>query len=484
MKLKGTGKYAILALCISVMGILLARFVNTNADEDSDLQLVTVSPRSFDIKVNMVGVLDAARSHMVSSTIRGDKAKIIYLIDEGSRVNEGDVLVQIDQTPFEEEVHRLSGEVLSLKAAVDAEGQMLEWEKNQVEREIRTAEFNLKVAELELKKIVEGDGPLQLAQLKEDIQKAKEEYARYLSYIRDLEELSNKGFANPTEISLAKGKTAELKEKHEAANKKYVSYKEHVLPSLVETARAKVEQAEMELEQTGKGSVFKVAKALSSFKEVEGKLENAKASLKQAQSELEKTTIRAPFSGIAVLYEAFRDGQKRKPRVGDRVLQNQPLLYLPDISSMIVETRVREVDLHKIALNQTCSIRIDACPAVLFEGKVTFIGVLASQRFERGSGEKYFQITLSLKGEDSRLRPGMTARVSILTDNVKNALSAPVQAIFDEGGRKYCYVYTGHSFRKAEVSLGKQNEDFAEIVSGLKKGDKVSLVKPPQEEIE
>ena len=151
---------------------------------------------------------------------------------------------------------------------------------------------------------------------------------------------------------------------------------------------------------------------------------------------------------------------------------------------MIVETRVREVDLHKIALNQTCSIRIDACPDILFEGKVTFIGVLASRRFERGSDEKYFQMTLSLKGDDSRLRPGMTARVSILTDNVKNALSAPVQAIFDEGGRKYCYVYTGHSFRKAEVSLGKQNEDMAEIVSGLKKGDKVSLVKPPQEEIE
>ncbi len=45
-------------------------------------------------------------------------------------------------------------------------------------------------------------------------------------------------------------------------------------------------------------------------------------------------------------------------------------------------------------------------------------------------------------------------------------------------------MYTGHSFRKAEVSLGKQNEDFAEIVSGLKNGDKVSLVKPPREEIE
>jgi len=281
---------------------------------------------------------------------------------------------------------------------------------------------------------------------------------------------------------LARERIAQLKEGYGAADKKYSSYSEHVLPSLIEASKAKMGRAEMELEQTRKGAVFKVARAVAAMEEAKGRLKATKASLKQAESDLEKTTICAPFSGIAILFETFRDGEQRKPRVGDQAWENQPLLYLPDMSSMIVKTQIREIDLHKIRLGQKCMVRVDAYPDAQFEGEVTFVGVLASKRFEGGIGEKYFQLTLSLKNDDSRLRPGMTARVSILTDSVKDALCVPSQAIFDDGGTKYCYMYTGRSFERAAVSLGKQNEDLAEILSGLEEGDKVSLVKPSQEE--
>jgi HlyD family secretion protein len=458
---------------------LMTRFVTSSYD-GPDLPLYTVSERSFEVMVDTIGVLDAARSHMVSSTIRGDKGKVIFLIDEGTRVQEGDVLVRLDPTPFEEEVHRLKGEVLSLEAAVDAAGQILEWEKSQVEREVKTADFNLKVSELDLKRLVEGDGPLQLAQLKGEMEKAKEEHTRYASYLADLEILGKQGVDTLTEIKLAKDKTSELTEKYDAASKKYTSYKEHVLPSLVETARANVGKAKMELEQIRKASVYKIAKATSALKEVEGKFQTAQTSLRQAESELKKTTILAPFPGIAVLCEAFRDGQKRKPRVGDRVWQNQPLLYLPDISSMIVKTRVREVDLHKIGIGQNCSVRVDAYPDVLFQGEVGFVGVMASGRFEGGAGEKYFQMAVSLAEEDTRLRPGMTARVSILTDQVKDVLCVPIHSIFDDRGEKYCYKWRGKDFKKVAIVMGRLNEDFAEIRSGLKVGEQVSLVEPSQ----
>jgi HlyD family secretion protein len=428
-----------------------------------------------------VGLLDTERSHTISSAIGGNKGKILYLIEDGTWVKKGDVLVRLDATPFEEAVRSLKGTIEVLEVEVEGAKQKVEWEKNQTEREIRTAEFNLKAAQLELKKVVEGDGPLQLAQYREEMERAKEEHARYQSYLRDLEALSEKGFSNPTEMALATEKAMELKERYEAADKKYVSYKEHVLPSLIEAAKAKAERAEMELEQTKKGAVFKVAAAFAAVGEAEGKLRATRESLNQAESDLEKTTIYAPFSGIAILFETFRDGEKRKPRVGDQAWQNQPLLYLPDMSSMIVKTQIREIDLHKVELEQQCTIKVDAYPDALFEGQVNFIGVLASKRFEGGIGEKYFQLTISLHGDDPRLRPGMTARVSILTDSVKSALCVPSQAVFDEEGKKYCYLHTGRGFTKTEVSLGKQNEDLAEIVSGLKEGDKVSLVRPSSE---
>ena len=104
----------------------------------------------------------------------------------------------------------------------------------------------------------------------------------------------------------------------------------------------------MVLEQTGKSSGFQVGKAIASEKNAEGALTAARSSLEIARAELEKTTITAPIAGIAVLRDEFRNGEKRKPMVGDTVWQNQPLLDLPDLSSMVVKTLVREVDLHKV----------------------------------------------------------------------------------------------------------------------------------------
>ncbi|MBW2367142.1 MAG: efflux RND transporter periplasmic adaptor subunit [Deltaproteobacteria bacterium] len=464
----------LIAITVIASAMLLPR---SDAGRDEYL-LATAVKTDFDVKVHTVGVLDASRSHMVSSSIKGDKAKIIHIVEDGAKVTQDQILARLDPMPFENEMNRLVGEVSSLEAAVEAAEQLLEWEKNQVEREIRTAEFNLKVAKLELGRLKKGDGPLQKLQYQEERNKAKDAFGRYRAYILDLEKLSQKGYANPTEIALAKKRATELQEQFQNADRKYRNYTEHVLPALIETANAKLENAHLALDQTRQGSVFKVAKSVSSLKEIRGKNQTARAALKQAQVQLEKTVIRAPISGIAILYETFRDGLKRKPRVGDRVWQNQTLLYLPDITSMIVKTQVREIDLHKLFLGQICSVSVDAFPQTVYEGKVTFIGILAAKRFERSAGEKYFQITVMLRDEDLKLRPGMTARLSILTDQVAQALTVPVQAVFSEDHRKYCYSLKDSRFIKTPVRIGKQNEDIIEILGGLKPGDQVSVVKP------
>jgi HlyD family secretion protein len=473
--------YSLAGALVLFLAFLLMVLSKSEPEEPSFL-LATVSPRDFQINVNTVGTLDAARSHMVSSAIKGNKGKIIFIVDDGVKAEKGDILIRLDPTPFEEETLRLTGELRSREAAIDAEKQAVEWEKAQSERQIKTAEFNIRVARLELEKLEKGEGPLQLAQFKGEEERAKEEYIRLLSYAKDLEDLSKKGYSNPTETALAKEKAVSAGNAYNVAREKYLNYRDYVLPSLIETAKANLQQHEMLFEQTKKQGMFQVARAVATLRKAEREYENTKSILKQAQDELRKTVIRAPFSGIAVLYESFRDNTKRKPRVGDAVWQNQPLLYLPDISSMIAKTQVREVDLHKISVGQRAVVQIDAYPDVFFEGEVASIGSLATQGFEGGKGEKYFQLVVSLKGDMSKLRPGMTARISIQGSNVKDALSIPVQGIFCEGKRRYCFVYKGRGFTKVEVTAGRQNEDMAEILSGLNRGDQVSLVRPSLEE--
>ncbi|NNK84515.1 MAG: efflux RND transporter periplasmic adaptor subunit, partial [Desulfobacterales bacterium] len=308
--------------------------------------------------------------------------------------------------------------------------------------------------------------------------KAKKDYKRYLSYISDLEALSKKGYDHSREINAARDKCTELKEKYDTAEKNYSYYKERVFPSQVKAAEAKVKQTEIELGQLRKGGVFKIAKAKSVYDEVFGKLQTVQRLLAAARNDLEKTVIRAPSSGIAIHYEAYREGSKRKPREGDRVIQNQPLLYLPDISAMIVKTQVREIDLHKLVNGQKCKVQVDAYPASVLEGQVAFIGALAAENFKLGRGEKYFELTIALKDKDERLRPGMTARVSILSDSIDKQLTIPVQAVFQVAGNKFCYKFLDNRFKKVEITTGRQNEDLAVVLSGLNAGDQVSLIKP------
>ncbi len=477
------GKYSVFISGVFILGLFTLGFETSRTKDLNNEQVAIVERRDFDIKVNTIGVLDTARSRMIASAVRGDKGKIVYLINDGAKVGEGDVLARLDPTPFEEEAARLTGEVLSRESAVNALEQVLEWEKSDYERQIETSEFNMRTAELELEKIQKGEGPLQSAQYKSEMDKANQEHTRYASYLKDLEELKEKGYIQQNEITQAKEKTANFKEAYELAKEKYLNYKNHVLPSVIETNRTKVKKANMELEQAKKEGIFKIAKAMAELKKARHELETAKTTLRQARDELDKTVIRAPIPGIAILYEIFRDAQKRKPRIGDTVWQNQPLLYLPDISSMIVKTQVREVDLYKVTIGQKAAVQVDAYPDVLFDGEVASIGILADVAEGERGGEKYFQLIVSIKGEDARLKPGMTVRVSIKSNIVKNALSIPIHAVFNEDGRKYCYVSTENGLKKIEVSTGKQNEDVVEILSGLKKGDRVSLVKPTDEDI-
>lgn len=464
-------------LCLAVFFSFLDRKKDTGDDR---LQALAQN-RDFLITVQTVGVLHAEKSHMISSEIGGSEGKIIYLIGDGEHVKEGEILIRLDPAPFEDEIEQQKAQVDSFSAAVEASKQLLEWEKNEVQQQITTAQYNLKVAKLELDRLIKGEGPLKLTQYKDEMEKARLELNRYQAYTTDLMALQKKGFENPAELSQAKEKVLVYQEKHEAAKGRYISFEKYVLPSMIESARAKVQNSELSLRQTEQSSVHKIAKAQASMQQIEAKLRATRSALKQAKAKLKNTVIKAPFAGLVIHYETFRNGQMRKPREGDSVIMNQPILYLPDISKMLIKSLVREIDLHKIAIGQEATISIEAYPDFEFQGSLSFIGALAARRDNRQGGEKYFQVTFTLKNGDKRLRPGMTAKVVIFSAQLKDVLSVPIQAVFYEGGAAFCYRRVKNKTEKIPVKIGRQNEHFVEILEGLDSGDIVSLVKPEKE---
>jgi len=465
-------------IVVLIMCIIFRVSLSKSRSSSSLITTVPVIRKAFEVKVSGIGTLDAAQSHTVCSEVKSNRGKIVFLIPEGTKVNKEDILVKLDQTPFEESVAQLTSEVNKCESLVSAWQQAFEWEKNQAKKEIAEAEHEIKVAELDLLTLEKGTGPTELAKLESAMCKAEQEWKECQGYLEELRMLREKGYVSVSEISQAERKVSVAKKDYELLQLQYDSFKDYILPAKLETARMRVESAKNKLEQTKKSVAIKIAQAQVSLKQAEDDLSSAKKSLEGAQSELVKTVISAPIPGLVVFREEFRAGQRRKPRVGDTVWQNQPVLFLPDVSKMVVKTRVREVDVHKIDKGKTTTVELDAFPGKVLKGKVDFIGILAQRKSWETRGEKYFDVVVRLIDSNPRLRPGMTARVEILADQVKDALTVPVNAIFESQGKKVCYVDISRSYEVRKVIIGRQNENVVEVLSGLREGERVALVCP------
>ncbi len=431
------------------------------------------------VEIKTVGELEAARSTSIASSIKGDQGKIIDLIADGVYVQPGQVLVRLDPTPFEEKIEKLQAQIKEQEAYFATLEQTLEWEAIQSDHKNRIASFEVEAAQLELDKMMYGDGPQETSRLKAAMQKAGSKYDELKSYSHDLMELEGQGFLNISEVKQVQKKLAEEQEAYEMAQQQYESYVQHVYPMQVKKAETSLKRAQVSQEETVKSGFYSVAKSRSLLDQAKQVLADFFLQLREAKKELIQTEIIAPAPGMVVLREEYRSSQRRKPRVGDILVKNQPLIDLPDLSSMVVKTRVREVDLYKVGIGKKATIEVDAYPHFSFKGTITSIGVLALADIGRASEEKYFEVRIALDESDPCLRPGMTTRATIHAQEAKNVLTIPLHSVFDEHKHTYCYVCSPQGmYEKKEVQLGISNEQWIEVKAGLQEKECICLLNP------
>lgn len=467
---------AIKVLIGCVLFVLIAYWFSENDSAYRDVLLHRVSVQSFDVLVNSVGSVDAENSITISSDLSGEKAKIISIINDGELVNSGDVLVEFGTAPFDDAVNLYQGQVDELTAALDAMQQSVEWESSQADREIKAAEFLVISTKSSYEKLVHGDGPIELSNLEREYEEQKREYEKRVEYQKALEGLKAQGIKNNAEWVKSAAEIKKFKVLYDISLRRYNSYKEHVLPSEIKQSESEIARAQMELGQSKRASTHKIAQTEAGRRKIKYKLRLASDRLKEAVRDLENTVIKSPIDGIAVLAEGFFSNGTRKHRTGDKVWKNKPIIYLPDTSSFIIRTQVREIELNKIKKGSSAFVTIEAYPNKPFQATIISIGTMAKSLNDHK--QKYFGVVLKLVESDTRLRPGMTSRLSILGDNISNVIATPIESVFSKGKEKFCYVNTLTGFRLQPIRVGRQNEFWVEVLSGLEVGDEVSLVNP------
>jgi membrane fusion protein (multidrug efflux system) len=215
-------------------------------------------------------------------------------------------------------------------------------------------------------------------------------------------------------------------------------------------ARAKYERAS---ELQTKGFISGQARD-----EAENNLKVAEASLALANARLAKTEIKAPFSGVIGL---------RSVSVGDYVKEGADMVNLESIDALKVDFRVPEVYLRQVSVGQTLEVSLDALPGKTYEGKVFAINPLVD------AAGRAIVIRAQVKNTDTALRPGMFARVRLITQATDEALVLPEQALVPQGEEQFVFRVVDGRANRVKVVTGQRRDGMVEIVSGLAAGDLV-----------
>ncbi|HHT9126234.1 MAG TPA: efflux RND transporter periplasmic adaptor subunit [Candidatus Brocadiia bacterium] len=450
----------------------------SNNVEDSSISTVPVRQGDLVVKIAETGVLRSLRSVSLASEIPSNKAKIAWITPEGSYVEKDAVLVQFDKAPFEEAIERYEAAVKEAEATLAQANEDLKLEQANSAQAVETAKHKVFLLEMGLKNILEGEGYLKLKEIEAQKEQADAELVQAESYFRDLKELLQKGWVSQNELDKARLQLDKAKSAAELTGLRANIYKEYVYPAEKEKAEAELRKAKDELVELQKMTYYRILRAQAGLDLAGGKLAVAKKKLEDTKNELEKTTLKAPIAGFVVYKELYISGEKRKVRIGDSVWSDQDIILIPDISKMAVETRIREVDIHKVKTGQDVSVRVDAYPDLALHGNVELIGTLAEKEEGLNAVSKFFNLYIIIKESDQRLRPGMTARAELLVDKLKNVLYVPLEAVYLKDGAYVCYVLSNDTVSVRTVTLGNSNDEFVTIESGLKEDERVCLTEP------
>lgn len=192
--------------------------------------------------------------------------------------------------------------------------------------------------------------------------------------------------------------------------------------------------------------------------EAKGNLDIAQASVALVEAKLAKMELKAPFAGIIGL---------RGVSVGDYVKEGADLVNLEAIDPLKVDFRVPETFLTQVHVGQPVKVSLDALPGNAYDGKVIALNPLVD------AAGRAIVIRAQVRNQNTALRPGMFARVTLITRAEKDALVLPEEALVPQGTEQYLFRVIDGKAARVKVETGQRRDGKVEIVAGVEQGDVV-----------
>lgn len=189
----------------------------------------------------------------------------------------------------------------------------------------------------------------------------------------------------------------------------------------------------------------------------------AEARVKALEATVNLYRLDSPIAGTVTIGDA-------KP--GDQVSPGAVSFRVDDLSRLLVDMEIPEVDINRIQAGFPAQVTFDAIQGKEYQGKVIEVARVGKV----GNGVVNFTVTVELVDPDADVKPGMTSAVNIIVNQLKDVLLVPNRAVRFVNGKQVVYILKGNKPTPVNIQIGATSETFSELLSDeIKEGDPVVL---------
>uniref|UniRef100_Q01Z48 Membrane-fusion protein-like protein n=1 Tax=Solibacter usitatus (strain Ellin6076) TaxID=234267 RepID=Q01Z48_SOLUE len=210
--------------------------------------------------------------------------------------------------------------------------------------------------------------------------------------------------------------------------------------------------------------------------------DQAKADVDITKERIAQMELKSPLSGFLIFQSNYSQGwMNAKPfKVGDNVYAGMVLAEMPDLTTMLMDAKVEEIDRGRISPDQEVRVRIDSLPELTLNAKIRQISLLAEASNEFPP-VRSFRAYAAIPKPDPRLRPGMNGGMDIIINRIPKAISIPAKALFTHAGKPVVYLGEKGKYRAVNVEVLARNPDEI-AVKGIPDGSMVTLIDPEKKD--
>ncbi len=378
------------------------------SSQHQDISTYTVTRRNFENIIVIDGYAEPMQSTSVICPRAGSGGTVAFLVEEGTWVEEGDIVCTIENQNMQTRYDQLLTELENAQANIAKTKANLELQFTMLEADAKNNEAETQIAHLDSTRL------------------------QYYS--------PNQRLIREKELEIV------------AITRRKIEAKLVSMPIIQQSEIRKIELQVL-------------------------RLSNNVASVKK---ELDDLVLRSSKKGLAI--RGINPMTNNKLAVGDPVWNGMPLVTIPEMNKMKMKIFASERDYRYINVGDSVNYSFDALEDNIAWGKIVNkmpVGV----QVKEGSQVKHFEIDASVDSTLVMPDPGFTATCHIMLKQVKDTLTIPQIAIFDQDSMKVVYVENKKGYEMRQIQLGESSPKEAVVASGLLLNDRVALSKPKDAQV-